>query len=368
MGDTGTGKTRWRDVVGGLCYRSCSISGAVTPAPIYRLINKWGGTLLIDESDWGASDEKSELVKILNCGFQRNNPVMRCLKDDPDKLQYLPVFGPKLIVTRYSFSDKALEARCLTNVMEETSRTDIPVELGRAFRESEAKLRNKLMLFRLRNRNKVDPEAVAFDEINDLEPRLRQMIGPFSVLANIEGLREDIVSFAKRQSERVIEERSGTLEGEIVSALLEIGPDAKTTPQSVADRINQGRAEKDKLNHRVIGRHMKALNLRVKKTRDGSKTLNLLVWDAALMDKLRKRYVPSVPCVPSVVESPIQSVQTTLSNGTNRTTEHTKAEIARALREKDIYTSNDVSEDDVVDMVLRQGVIHEVSPGRYVFV
>ncbi|MGC9445426.1 MAG: hypothetical protein ACP5E9_10965, partial [Candidatus Methanospirareceae archaeon] len=126
LGDTGTGKSRFLDVVGRLCYRATMVSGAVTPAPIYRLIRRWHGTIVIDEGDFRQSDEQNEVVKILNCGFERGRPVVRSQKDQPDNLQILPTFGPKIISSRRRFKDVALESRCLTEIMKETGREDVP--------------------------------------------------------------------------------------------------------------------------------------------------------------------------------------------------------------------------------------------------
>jgi hypothetical protein len=60
----------------------------------------------LDESDFRASDEKAEIVKILNNGNARGFPVLR---SEPDrKGEYNPraysVFGPKLVATRGFFS------------------------------------------------------------------------------------------------------------------------------------------------------------------------------------------------------------------------------------------------------------------------
>ncbi len=100
LGDTGCGKSRFSDVVGRLCYKATICSGAITPAPIYRMIRKWKGTIILDEADLRKSDEKNEVVTILNCGFERGRPVIRSSKDNPDDLQVLPTFSPKILATR----------------------------------------------------------------------------------------------------------------------------------------------------------------------------------------------------------------------------------------------------------------------------
>lgn len=67
-GDPGSGKTRFLLTVGSLCYKPIFASGASTVSPIFRILEAFRGTLVIDESDFRMSDEKAELVKILNNG------------------------------------------------------------------------------------------------------------------------------------------------------------------------------------------------------------------------------------------------------------------------------------------------------------
>ena len=50
-GDPGTGKTRFLLTVGSLCYKPIFASGASTVSPLFRLLETFRGTLIIDESD-----------------------------------------------------------------------------------------------------------------------------------------------------------------------------------------------------------------------------------------------------------------------------------------------------------------------------
>src|SRR5438132_10155705 len=70
-GDTGSGKTRFLLTVGSLCYKPIFASGASTVSPLFRILDSMRGTLIVDEGDFRFSDEKVELVKILNNGNGR---------------------------------------------------------------------------------------------------------------------------------------------------------------------------------------------------------------------------------------------------------------------------------------------------------
>src|SRR5204863_8860180 len=76
-GDPGCGKTRFLLTVGSLCYKPIFASGASTVSPLFRLLDAIRGTLIIDEGDFRFSDEKAEIVKILNNGNARGFPVLR---------------------------------------------------------------------------------------------------------------------------------------------------------------------------------------------------------------------------------------------------------------------------------------------------
>jgi hypothetical protein len=68
IGDPGSGKTRFLLTVGSLCYKPIFASGASTVSPIFRILDIFHGTLIIDEGDFRMSDEKTEIVEILNNG------------------------------------------------------------------------------------------------------------------------------------------------------------------------------------------------------------------------------------------------------------------------------------------------------------
>src|SRR5437867_10921114 len=98
-GDTGSGKTRFLLTVGSLCYKPIFARGASTVSPLFRILDSMRGTLIVDEGDFRFSDEKAELVKILNNGNGRGFPVLR--SESVSGREFSPraysVFGPKLI-------------------------------------------------------------------------------------------------------------------------------------------------------------------------------------------------------------------------------------------------------------------------------
>ena len=308
-GDTGTGKSRCLDVIGKLCYKPIMMAGAVTPAPIYRLIERFRGTVILEEADFRDSTEKGEVVTILNAGFERGRPVIRCAADDPSTLQPIPCYGPKVFATRFKFRDVALEARCMIMKMEETNRDDIPPILGRLFREEIAGLRKKLLMWRLRNLNQIDPSTIDLINLengNRLEPRLKQIGLPYAVpFQNMPDVMEKFREFMKRKQEEIIEERSERMEGLCVNALFKLSLEhgkgnvsAKMISQEITGTARTDQAdEKENQKGRAIavGRYLNELNIKTTNKRVAEQPrARYIVWSDELMRKLLRRYVVDI--------------------------------------------------------------------------
>lgn len=333
LGDTGCGKSRYEDVVGRICYKATIVSGAITPAPIYRLIRKWRGTLIIDEGDFKASDEQNEVVKILNCGFERGRPVVRSQKDNPDNLQFLPTFSPKILSSRRRFKDVALESRCLTEVMRETNRDDIPYLLPEEFYGTETSLRNKLLKFRFVNHGHVDILKAQKLKAVKVEDRLKQAVSSFIVLfANNEEIYAEFVRFLEAYNEDLVEERFTTYEGGIIHAIyiLVLRKGRSVTLTNVTNITNVTEAEtvngeeesvqltndditgveitatliqntmteelgykEEFTTSRSIGRRLRVLGITTKRVKaKDKKTKALLILEARQLTKLFKKYLP----------------------------------------------------------------------------
>src|SRR5262249_19396232 len=179
-GDPGSGKTRFLLTIGSLCYKPIFASGASTVSPIFRILDSFHGTLIVDEGDFRFSDEKAEVVKILNNGNVKGFPVLRSEVSGKGR-EFNPrayhVFGPKLVATRGFFDAKALESRFLTEEMGQYRlRHDVPINLSSSYKEEALHIRNKLLLFRFRNLNKRMPEENLVDRT--IESRLNQIFVP----------------------------------------------------------------------------------------------------------------------------------------------------------------------------------------------
>jgi len=219
-GDYGSGKTRFLLVVGSVCYKPMFASGASTTSPLFRTMDAFKGTLILDESDFRLSDERAEIVKILNNGNARGFPVLRtevtrAKEFDP---RAYTVFGPKIVATRGYFEDRALESRCLTEEMgADRLRDDVPLNLDDRYKQEARALRNQLLLFRLRHYRKSG--AVASLPERGIEPRLRQIFAPFFSLIDDADARERVLELLRSYQRDLVSDRSLQLEARILDAI-----------------------------------------------------------------------------------------------------------------------------------------------------
>jgi hypothetical protein len=220
LGDTGVGKSRLNDVIGSICYNPLVVSGAATVAPIYRIIPKWNCTLIFEESDLKASDETNELVKIINCGFEKGKPVIRCDPNDANKIDFFDPFCPKIFAARHHFEDVATESRCLSTTMRETTRKDIPHTLSPEFYEEAQKIRNKLLKFRLETWRSFEPIGHV-QAPEGVEPRLMQIASPMLPIFTEEE-RIGFFEFLKYHQKKLIEERANSWAGQYFQKLLDL--------------------------------------------------------------------------------------------------------------------------------------------------
>lgn len=225
-GDTGSGKTRFLLTAGSLCYKPIFASGASTVSPLFRILDAVRGTLIIDEGDFRFSDEKAEIVKILNNGNARGFPVLR--SESVNGREFSPraytVFGPKLVSTRGFFQDRALESRSLT---EETGgrklREDIPINLTAEYKREALELRNKLLLFRFRNYSKCQVDPALVDR--SIEPRLAQIFVPLLSVIEDTKARDALREVAREYHRDLVADRGMDVEAQMLEIIQEIKQD-----------------------------------------------------------------------------------------------------------------------------------------------
>lgn len=222
-GNYGSGKTRFLLTVGAICCKPLFASGASTISPIFHALDSFRGTLVIDEADFRFSDEKAEMVKILNNGNVRGLPVLRS-EVTPTK-EFSPrafnVFGPKIVATRGHYDDPALESRFLTEETSHTKmRSDVPISLPDAFHEEALALRNKLLRYRFESFSGAEIDKSAVDP--DIEPRLNQILAPLLAVVEDKHHREAIKAFGRSCNQERLEDRGMATEAQVLEVIRDL--------------------------------------------------------------------------------------------------------------------------------------------------
>jgi hypothetical protein len=219
-GDYGSGKTRALIVFGSIVYKGFFASGASTVSPIFHTLDMFKGTLIFDEADFRFTDEKAELVKILNNGNVRGFSVLRTKVTAAREFEprAFSVYGPKIVGMRGSYEDRALESRFLTEEMSGRSmRADIPISLPESHEAEARVLRSKLLMYRMRERSSTCIDPALADPA--LEPRMNQILLPLLSIAPDEEVRDAIRSYASQVQQGVVSDRAGSTEGQLLSVI-----------------------------------------------------------------------------------------------------------------------------------------------------
>lgn len=290
-GEPGSGKTRFLQVVGSIAYKPIFASGASSISPLFRILEAVRGTLIIDESDFRISDEKAQMVKILNNGNVKGFPVLRS-EVSPLTKEFNPrayhVFGPKIIASRGNFQDRALESRFISEEMGQSRlREDIPINLPDRYKEEALHIRNKLLLFRFRNLHKRMPSQDLVDR--SIEARLNQVFVPLLSIIEDENTRKEIQELARSYNQQNIAERGLDMEAQLLEVIRDLSQmtDVKLSMKEITEAFTKKHGEEydRKITPKFIG-----YLLRVKLGLKTRKTQGVYVIPLSEQPKLERHY------------------------------------------------------------------------------
>jgi len=222
LGDYGTGKTRYIETAGFLCFRPMLLSGADSEPILFRMIDDYRGTMIVDEAQFSSSAANELIAMIINMGNRINGNVKRLEGDNGSyKRKVFMVFCPKIFAARYEFGDDAMGSRCLTRFMTKSDpRHDVPRDTDPSFRIDAQFIRNKLAHYRL----KTWKPAVIDHSLTDftITARLSQItLALRSIIKDAEALAE-MDTYIKLYNASLLGERSMTDQAIVVHALARI--------------------------------------------------------------------------------------------------------------------------------------------------
>jgi len=219
VGGTSTGKTTAMEVFGDLCYKAVDSTSSLTIASMFRIATQWKGTMLIDEFN-SSGEEAKDLVTFLKAGVS-NRLLYRVEGEKKKELKAYIIKSPKVFTSEQPISDAGLQSRTVVIKMERNTRK-LPLFFLKKDFDEITHIRNKLLLWRLRNFNKIDLEAIryGFPELQGFDRRVQQIITPVYYFSD-EETKGDILEFARDQENETFRSRRESLDGVIFSYLAE---------------------------------------------------------------------------------------------------------------------------------------------------
>jgi hypothetical protein len=330
MGEAGAGKSELMRRVGLVCYRLMVANGAGTAASLFRSVERYRGTVFIDEADLQKSDASNDIVKFLNLGAMKHNPIWRLEeviidgKKDFQERMYT-TFCPKLIAMRRDFWDDAVGSRSLTFKIQpretfELLKYKIPLEVNNDMRARALALRNLLLRWRLEQWQSEIPVDPTYYDI-DISSRLNQVTGPLMAVAKDDPeLQKEMRQFLREYYAEMVQLKSMTINARVIEAIWQIhkfpdlhhdfislsadGQEQMTVgsitliANQIIDQMNlrdpddddskSSKKKKDELSPQKIGHLIREdLQLQVSgRTRNGY----YVVWEEDRMTALAKRY------------------------------------------------------------------------------
>ncbi|MDR0470702.1 MAG: hypothetical protein LBH79_03105 [Nitrososphaerota archaeon] len=219
-GPSQSGKNRLAFVLRLLAYRPYFQMSTYRIPSIFRPIDFWRGTMVLDEADFNNTNEKSELVHFLNCRAT-GTPISRQNSVDPNKTDVFDNFGLTILTQRRGFDDNATESRAIPFYSQTTSNKKIAVlETDDMLRQG-LRLQNKLLYLRMKYYRQVTIDKTAgVSDISD--HRLVASLLPLLALSKFNPtMKNTIIENAKAVEKAKIEEKANSMDGQLINYLWE---------------------------------------------------------------------------------------------------------------------------------------------------
>ena len=193
IGPSNSGKTRLTDVVGAICYKPFQTSGSISAASVFRIVDQFKGTLILNEFDH-IGQFNSEIIVVFNNGYEPGHPAVRVEGDQKKHTVTYQTWCPKIFSARKRKNDWAFESRLISVSMRKTKRTDIPTFLLEDFNNKAVELKNKLLTFRFKSY--FNPVQFHENLFKNITGRLRQTLLALSAIIQDKEFLQELDSFA----------------------------------------------------------------------------------------------------------------------------------------------------------------------------
>lgn len=164
------GKSTALDVVEAISNRAL-FSSSITPAALFRVIDKYHPTLVIDEADTFISGRNDELVGIINSSHARNRAfVIRTVGDNHEPKQF-STWSPQVFASINRLQDTIMDRSIVIELRRKT-KDEKTTRLRATLKEELKPLRQKILRWYQDNKlslktNWIEPETIDSDRAVD---------------------------------------------------------------------------------------------------------------------------------------------------------------------------------------------------------
>jgi hypothetical protein len=283
-----SGKTRGLDIISELGYRVIP-SISFSSASMFRSLDMWHGTLLIDEAEYQINpktEKGSDLYGILNGGYKRGFPANRLEKEGDFWVPTnFDIFGFKAIAATRSFNP-TLESRSIIFNMEQHSIKNIILPS-----EQCEDIRNRLLYFRFVTLGKL--KLVLPKQLE--KGRIIEIFHPIYSVANLinPDLLPDLDSYILNIYMRnKAEDKVSMVEVDILRAMDELFDNLKNSTMTVFVKDILSRIEYDwpDYNNQKVGYKLKDMGFIREKNRAGSYIPMANEYNKKKFDQYKERY------------------------------------------------------------------------------
>jgi hypothetical protein len=302
-GPVASGKTRGTEVLHSVCHRGL-LSSNISSAALFRAVSEWHPVVFLDESEIYNSENKTDIIGLLNSGYRRGQVAIRVKHTDQGELlECFDVFGFKVLAGTEGFRE-TLESRC---IMIRTVKNRRKVRFFIDEKRAE-ELRAELLQWRFNFLESYaepsegsEPPEGSSEGLGDA--RVQELFQCLIAISN-DG-RENILKFARKVAKEKREEAKTTLDAAVVEILPTLADtDMALTGEkeqvfltkTIQNKLNQDKEEQDRLKAQAVGRVIKRLGFSARHTERG----NGWLYDKEHLAMLKAIYLtPSEPSEPS---------------------------------------------------------------------
>jgi hypothetical protein len=166
VGPLGSAKTKLLKLLRCFCRRGL-LAGDLRSGSVYKLVDAWDPTLIIDELELGNTAASAELLRLLRTGSVPGVPTFR-------NGQRFSTYGLKIIASRHPLGDAAFSSRALVVSLLPTEEDTLPLD-DAAMRQLENEFQPKLCMFRLKSYSAVKNFRVPPNALQGLSGRMKQI-------------------------------------------------------------------------------------------------------------------------------------------------------------------------------------------------